>query len=432
MQTKKYEAPTIQEALDTIKRELGPEAIILQTRQNRRGFGLLSKTSVEVTAAVSEKALEKKVALEKRLPEYAKETVPKLSATKQAKVYDAYAESLVQQAQKKSQDRVEISRRKITSTPYVDIDRPQESPTQRVTTQTIPQPQGQDLSSEIERLKAMVRDLQVTTKQNADFPEAAQQSAFELLVAQGTDRYLAQTIVKEAIRGLKHSELHDSERVLDEVAVRISERVRLSPFIEGMIPGEGRKMVAFVGPTGVGKTTTIAKLASHAILNRNLKVALINLDQFKVGASEQLSHYAQILRIPFRSVSSRAELEMVLKEFQNFDLVLIDTAGRSQKDETSLRETQELLAGLPDLRTHLVLSVATRELELIEMGRRFLRFHPETLIASKLDEVGAHGVIFNMTEKLDLPLSYFTTGQRVPEDLEPATMERVVALVMDL
>ncbi|MGE0615512.1 MAG: flagellar biosynthesis protein FlhF, partial [Bacteriovoracia bacterium] len=158
----------------------------------------------------------------------------------------------------------------------------------------------------------------------------------------------------------------------------------------------------------------------------------INVDSYKIAAADQLSTYAKILNVPFRSVADAEELRVALQEFNRFDVVLIDTTGRSQRDMEHLNQMRDLLAAVPNLRTALVLSSTTRDTELYDIGKRFSGFKPGGLILSKLDEALVYGSIYNVSHRLKLPLMYFTTGQRVPEDIEEATAERLAALVLDL
>src|SRR5690606_8823694 len=137
---------------------------------------------------------------------------------------------------------------------------------------------------------------------------------------------------------------------------------------------------AMVGPTGVGKTTTLAKIASEAVIRKKLKTALINIDTYKVAAEDQLGSYARILKIPCRTVSTAEDLEIALQDYRSMDLVLIDTTGRSQRDTESLNEMERLIHSIPMARTQLVLSATTRDQELYEMGKRFSIFRPEGLI----------------------------------------------------
>jgi flagellar biosynthesis protein FlhF len=262
-----------------------------------------------------------------------------------------------------------------------------------------------------------------------------------MLTLQGVDRRLAYGLLRNVAFDLPEGSIQDAEAVLDQTAAEIMERAEVVSLLDGLTPRtpgvegprKGPSVIALVGPTGVGKTTTLAKIASEAVLKRGLKVGLLNVDTYKVAAADQLAQYAQILKAPFRSVASAAELELALKDFQHLDLVLMDTTGRSQKDDESLRTMEALVRAVPGVRTQLVLSVTTRDPEIQDMGRRFSQlFRPEGLILSKLDEALSFGALINVSDKLKLPLVYLTTGQRVPQDIEGATKERVAALVMDL
>ena len=150
-----------------------------------------------------------------------------------------------------------------------------------------------------------------------------------------------------------------------------------------------------------------------------------------MAAFDQLGTYAKILNVPFRSAASAEELRVAIQDFQALDLVIVDTTGRSQRDPASLKEMQDMLQAVPDIRLELVLSVTTRDNELYDMANRFSIFRPQGIIVSKLDEASMYGSIYNVSHKVKLPLLYFTTG-RVPEDFEEATKERVAALIMDL
>lgn len=444
MQVKKFEAPTIQEALETIKRELGPEAIILQTKKNKRGFGLLSKTSVEITAAVSERALQKKEVTAKRLPSETVEKIGKLPPTKQADVYDKVMDRHLQTAMQGAQDQVSLRGRptgaQAAGRPrYADIpDAPaphQQAPARRpaATTDT----STLKVQAEVTELKNLVQQLlkDRAERRSEEAPgEAGKNPAlaevFEQLVIAGLDRKNAHALVKKAAFEMG-GRITSAEDVLDNVAGEIVESTETLSWLGEKIP-EGPRVLALVGPTGVGKTTTLAKIASLAILKRGLKVGLINLDSYKVAAFDQLATYARILKTPFRSASSAEDLQAAVADFQGLDLILIDTTGRSQRDPASLREMEKVLGAVPSVETALVLSSTTRDAELNDSSSRFSLFHPRGIIFSKLDEATTFGCIYNVSHRAKLPLLYFTTGQRVPEDIEEATPERLAALILDL
>ncbi|MBU6375976.1 MAG: hypothetical protein KGQ59_08280, partial [Bdellovibrionales bacterium] len=176
---------------------------------------------------------------------------------------------------------------------------------------------------------------------------------------------------------------------------------------------------------------TLAKIAAQA-MRRGLRVGLINLDHVKASAFDQLATFSRVLNVPFRSAQSVDDLTFAIRDFQALDLILVDTTGRSQRDPSSLREIQSMLETIPTMKTLLVLSATTRDAELYDMASRFAVFRPQGLVFSKLDETTLYGVLYNVPQKVRLPLLYLTTGQKVPEDIEEASKDRVAALVMDL
>lgn len=377
MQIKKFEAPTMQEALDTIKKDLGPDAIILRTRKNRGGLGLFSKESVEVTVAISDRFPNKK-----RNPQTSERVELSQSHTKDSQV---------------AQSR------------YIDI---------------------QDTQREID-LAGTVAMLERSDLMRPEFQEL-----FEQLVINGVDRRLSFGLIKKAAFQLGPEIPMSLDRLIDQVAHEIIATTQVVSPWAGVHSREDDRsspaVVAMIGPTGVGKTTTIAKIASDASLRRKLKVGLVNLDSYKVSSFDQLGTYARILNLPFRSVVSVDDLKVALKDFQGMDLILVDTTGRSPRDAELLREMQETLQLVPGVHSNLVVSATTRDSELRDVMTRFSIFEPHGVIVSKLDEAMLYGCIYNISQKSKLPLVCFTTGQNVPEDIEEATAERVVALILDL
>jgi flagellar biosynthesis protein FlhF len=192
----------------------------------------------------------------------------------------------------------------------------------------------------------------------------------------------------------------------------------------------GPRIIAIVGPTGVGKTTTIAKLAAMPALSRNASVAMVTMDNFRVGAVEQLKTYAKIMDLPLEVAATAQELAKVLAQHSDKDLILIDTAGRSPKDAERLDELKGFLECQPGIETYLCMSATTRARELDEIIATFGVLPITRFLFTKLDESESYGCIVNMHLKHKLPLSYFTTGQKVPEDIEVATARKLAALVV--
>ncbi len=480
MQVKKFEATTMQEALESIKRELGPEAVILQTRNMKKGFGLLSKATIEVTAAVSDRSMTKKTRVESRLPANSRDALNQLPAEKQAGLYDKYTNRHLQRAES-TQERVQIrtkgdqqaASKKITATRYIDIedDKAQtrlaapggsySSTPAAIPASVLQSSNNQstaELEQEVQELKQMLQDLKKNQAEPRDMGSSeregdaekrhnvphisldipALQDVFEQLVVNGVDRRYALALIKKAAFELGNERSKQIDQVVDVVASELMETIQVvSPLDKIQADrnagkSRGPAVISFIGPTGVGKTTTLAKIASEAQTKRQLKVGLINLDYYKITAFDQLATYGKILQVPFRSVASVEDLKIALQDFKNLDLVLVDTTGRSHRDPQSLKEIQELLGAVPESNTFLILSATTRDSELFDAASKFAAFKPKGLILSKLDEVIVYGGIYNLFQKVKLPLLYFTTGQKVPDDIEGATRERLVSLLLGL
>lgn len=441
MQVKKFEAPTLQEALDAVKRELGPEAVILQTKRNKRGFGLLNQASIEVTAAISNRSLQKKSYTEKRLPEGYREALQSLPPSKQAQVMNQTVDRQLSRMESKNNAAQQSAA--ITKRRYVEIDEHELPKTAALA--PAPKKQQNTLEDEMRQMKRIIQEMQASQDESVSIgaistplsQSPALQDAFEQLVLNGVDKRQALALIRKAAFELGSDQIQNPDSVLDQIALEIVNATETLNPLENLAPDSrgdaGPFLFLVVGPTGVGKTTTIAKIASHAMIQQKLKIGLINLDTYKVAAFNQMSTYAQILNVPFRTVSTSEELQSALADFKSLDLVLIDTTGRSQRDIESLEEMSQLIKTIEQpVQTHLVLSASTRDTELYDCAKRFSIFKPTTLIMTKLDEARIYGAVHNASQRAKLPLSWFTVGQRVPEDIEIASPERVAALILEL
>jgi flagellar biosynthesis protein FlhF len=190
------------------------------------------------------------------------------------------------------------------------------------------------------------------------------------------------------------------------------------------------RVVALVGPTGVGKTTTIAKIAAHEQLVKHRSVGLVTIDEYRVGGVEQLSRYAELIGCPMEVASDARSLEVALRKLGDADLVLVDTAGRSPRDAWALTAMAECLRGVQEtVEVHLCLPVAMRERELRTAVEHCSVLSPSRLTCTKIDEAICCGTIVAAHIQSGLPLGYFTTGQRVPEDISIASAELLAALL---
>ena len=209
--------------------------------------------------------------------------------------------------------------------------------------------------------------------------------------------------------------------LMPRLAIRLKKLLAVEP--GPRLGGERPAVWALVGPTGVGKTTTVAKLAATFSLKHRLKVGLVTLDTFRIAAPEQLMVYGRIMDLPAKVAATSQEYARAVRELADVDLVLVDTVGRSQSDQENLAELKAVLEGVPRTACHLVLACPTRDADLKRALEGFGIFAPQSLIFTKLDETRTYGPILNLAVKSGRPVSYLANGQRVPDDLEEATRE---------
>lgn len=246
----------------------------------------------------------------------------------------------------------------------------------------------------------------------------------EEMVKNGIDSRLARKILMNAFNSLAKDKAADLGYVKSFIKERISEKVSVND------PLAGRSIVTFVGPTGVGKTTTIAKLAAVHALKKKRKVALFTLDTYRIAAADQLKTYGKIIGVPVEVAKSAGELGKLITEHSDKDLILVDTAGRSQRNQAQMNELKELSSINANIKFNLVLNSQTRDETLYEAVRGFGKIKVDSLTFTKLDEGGSYGAILNTMIYAGRPAAYFTAGQRVPEDIEAATKDRLLSFFM--
>ena len=208
---------------------------------------------------------------------------------------------------------------------------------------------------------------------------------------------------------------------MDNILASIYQKIILKLGQPKMISVDGvtPKFIFFIGPTGVGKTTTIAKIASKYKVNEKLKVAFLTADTYRVAAVEQLRTYANILGIPLKVIYSEDEMRLAKEEFADYDLIFVDTAGRSHRSKEQRDDIESMVDVIPEeeREIYLVLSATTKYRDLIKITEAYSEIINYNLIFTKLDETGTIGNLFNIRMLTEAPLSYATFGQNVPDDI---------------
>jgi len=425
MRVKTFEAASMQEALSIIKQEMGEEAFILSTR-TKQGRGPLGmgggEALIEVTAAVDDPAPQAplpvnggtyglRAPLAPRNPEPPTPTRPAAKASPGPRPAQAPPPPPV--------DLQPLRRELLEIKGAVEALKDQE--TKNLT-----------ILRELDQMKALLSRIQ-----RQGMPAAQIQlppSLLELyggLLTNDVDPMIALRLCEYTQRALTeegNAETVDPERARLFMRRVIANFIPVASPIQ-LEPGKLR-VAALVGPTGVGKTTTIAKLAAYAKLELKQKVALLTLDTFRLAAVDQLQQYAQILQVPLHVALTVEDLRSALRFYQDRTLVLIDTPGHNPKDTEVLDQLRRFLEELPDVETHLVLSATTKPKDLADIAARFEPLKPGRLIFTKLDETSTYGPILSTLVRVKRPLSYLGTGQEVPQDLELATSRRVADLIL--
>jgi len=275
---------------------------------------------------------------------------------------------------------------------------------------------------------------QVLQRQSGTLQSAMPQALYNEYVAL-IQNEVAQEIADELCNVVRR-ELTDAQ-LGDPAAVRASFRTHLATYIpiapDSMLatPTDGRPFtIALIGPTGVGKTTTVAKLAAAFKLRHARRVGLITTDTYRIAAVDQLRTYANIIGIPLKVVLSPEEMHEACESLANCDVILIDTAGRSPNDAARLDEIRDFAKAANPHEVHLVLSSTCSEQALMRTIERFSTVSTDRVIFTKTDEAVSLGVLINIMHKAGKELSFITTGQEVPDHIEVGSPDRLAALVL--
>ncbi len=413
MKVKTYRASTMKQALEEIKKELGHDAFILSGKEvkGKKMLGLFGKTCFEVTAAVDYAGSAPKAARSTSEAAPAKRPSP-ADPIELDEIQDTFKFSFPTPKRGSLAMARPAANAAVAFQPALALsERKHEI-----------EPGG--LAEEIRQLRAIVQSLPRQTvprpplvSRPAKFAHRVYEEVYQDLRARELDDDLACELMDAAIKERKPTAAPNKRQMLRRIAGYLARRIHLSDAVLHVPQAGVQSILALLGPTGVGKTTTLAKLAARAVLEQRSKVGFITVDTFRIAATEQLKTYAEIIDVPTRIVENLRGIPQAIAEFADRDLILIDTAGRSPRDRTSLQELAGALNELPNVQKTLLLSATTKRSDLADIAERHAVFNPSSLIFTKLDETQVYGPVLSQLVRTASPLAYLTIGQNVPKDI---------------
>ena len=389
---KKFQAETETEAILLAKEELGKDAIVMnmKTVKPKGVYRFFKKPMVEITAAIDDD------------------------------ISYASGEKMLSELQKIKKEKEVIEPVKTNpffSNPNIIVEK-EEKETKETNESAIEQ-RLNELQSLLEKqIQVQVKEEQILPIKEE--PEESKTSIYtKLIIEQMVNNEVDEKYVNQIINEIKNGLTEDStvDNILSSVYQKII--LKIGQIKSITLDDDSPKYIFFIGPTGVGKTTTIAKIASDLKLKKKAKVALVTSDTYRIAAVEQLRTYANILTIPIKVVYTAEEMEEVKDEFADYDIILIDTAGRSHQSKEQKEDISKILQAIPEEErdTYLVLSATTKYKDLIKITETYSEIEKYNLIFTKLDETECVGNILNIHMLTGAPLSYTTYGQNVPDDI---------------
>lgn len=448
-----------------IKQELGPDALILSTKTVRNGkLGLLGKPLLEITAAIDSdfpqenKSHSTKEQLTTQATPFERKKEKQETRSFNHIINDPIEQFLTQEQPQATVTEQDCFREYPTSQPRKKTHPPTAESSPQSLSEPISFRDSSGLEGEVSELKQLVKDLagQITDlsqKERQAVPGTslgAHQSEMSmtpdrfakkmtvnqiqgdhlltLLIAKGVNIETARTIAGFIRESLTEQELSDTTLVTNSIINTLQNLIEVSP--PEFSRDSSQRKIALVGPTGVGKTTTLAKIAASYLQRHSNSIALITIDTYRIAAVEQLKVYGEIMHLPVDVVITPEQLSVALAKHQDKELILIDTAGRSPRDSFCIDELSSFLSDEHNIEKHLVLSATTRENEILETINQFSKLEIANTIFTKIDECMSLGVLLNTQLQNSNPISYITNGQRVPEDLLEITPQKIAELIM--
>lgn len=421
MQIKVFKASTMKEAMQQVKDELGRDAVILHTKKYREGgfLGYHSKEVVEVTAAIEDAEVKKNKKPLKVSQAVSKETAAPKAGSGLNVVIPANPVVMPTKVLSQYKTNGTESGIKLADTPIVK--EPVKIAAAGTDHSTEDAEKIQKLENELAQMKTLLA--QVMSKEQPQDTVSLQ----EVLKKQEVSEDLLKDMAAKMPAGTTLLDSFD-ESARNGLIDYFSQVIKFSGGIK--LNKHGVRIAALIGPTGVGKTTTLAKIAARFVLEKNVKAALITADTYRISAVEQLKTYSDIIGLPLEIVYSPDELKVAIHKHRDKDLILIDTAGRSQHNEFQMQELQDFLVVNPHIEKHLVMSATTKNRDAADILAKFAVCKPDSVIFTKTDETSSLGLIPNLLVNKDISLAFLTNGQSVPDDIVPASAKELTELLL--
>lgn len=463
MRVKKYVVDALSDAVPLIKNELGKDAVILESKEIKVGgfMGMFRKRKIEVMAAVEPNAtkseskpkkldasevdvdlvIEQILKASKRSKQLENEELPSTAAVDQEKHSKVVPSN---DATSSFASRLYGTGVPASKSEGADSDRSTEHATDKaeavMSTATLTKEEAlltptkgmtqteQFIVNELKSLRLEMIRLAQKGNESAYEPSEAIHALKMKLQEQELDVQWIDLLVEQLVQLEEEAGVPlDPKQIWHLSKEKLMEW--LSPYQQGSIAATSQ-MVQFVGPTGVGKTTTIAKLAANYSIKEGKKLGLITADTYRIAAVEQLRTYANILNLPLEVVFSPLELERALTALEHTELVLMDTAGRNFKSDLHVSEVNSLLPRNEQSESVLVLSLTGRTADMRIIAEKFSKYGVRKVVFTKLDETDVYGSIFNMVMLYGLTPLFITSGQNVPDDIAPFQVEKYIELLL--
>jgi len=402
---KKFQAKTEAEAVSLAKKEMGENVVIMSSRdvKHKGLFSFLKKSMIEITVGMEE---ENEKPISAAFSQIARNAVSQRTNPAPA------VSPLTSQSVTYGRDIIKDTSPLVSNIAKNNIIPPAER-------------QGDNgLEKKIDSLQSLIeQQLTKETKEN-DFtaePDDASVSFLKLIYKTLIENEVDEKYVNEIMDEI--GKIGTAKSSMDSILANIYQKMILKFGQPVTIPIgiEKQRVIFFIGPTGVGKTTTIAKLASQLCVNHKKKVVLLTTDTYRIAAAEQLRTYASILDAPFRVIYTEEEMGAAMEDFKDFDYILVDTAGHSHHNEEqkdSMAHFLNCLDETTDKDTYLVVSATTKYRDLLSITDAYSEFTDYKLIFTKLDETTTLGNLFNICMHTGASMSYVTCGQNVPDDID--------------